>query len=71
MQQERIGTAFDTVGIKTGKHRHAGLGIKVNEEYAALLLCQHYTEIEGGGGFANPAFLICNCQNARHTSAKG
>jgi hypothetical protein len=44
-----------------------GLRVKVDEQSFLFLQCESGSEIDGGGSFADAAFLIGNCDDASQT----
>ena len=61
-----VGTFFKGIGVNAETRGGIGLRVGIDEEHLVLHYSESGTEVNGGGGFTHPAFLIGNRDGFTH-----
>ena len=66
-----VGAGAVGVAEKAESAGGVGLGVAIDQQRAYALMSERGRQVDGGGGFADSALLVGDCDDARHSSCQG
>ena len=61
-----VDAGLDDLGVESHPGGGVGLGVGIDEQGLVLEDGQAGCQVDGGGGFSYPSFLVCNGNNFTH-----
>ena len=65
IKEHIVDSRVQVVAVYSQTGSGGALGIKIYNQHLAPILCQRSSQVNGGGSFADPAFLVAHSNNSR------